>query len=93
MAKYDLTIREEELKNLVRDDWFSRYDGNKIIGNIDLSVCAPTEPGQLELFDIPFFLWAEAKKGNKEDFLHRMKDLRTKIRKKAKNHQYRCFSF
>lgn len=67
MAKYDLTIREEELKNLVRDDWFSKYDGNKIIGNIDLSVCVPTEPGQLELFDLDFFLWAEAKKGNKED--------------------------
>ena len=67
MAKYDLTIREEELKNLVRDDWFGKYDGNKIIGNIDLSVCVPTEPGQLELFDLDFFLWAEAKKGNKED--------------------------
>lgn len=67
MAKYDLNIREEELKNLVRDDWFGKYDGNKIIGNIDLSVCMPTEPGQLELFDLDFFLWAEAKKGNKED--------------------------
>ncbi len=67
MAKYDLNIREEELKNLVRDDWFGKYDGNKIIGNIDLSVCVPTELGQLELFDLDFFLWAEAKKGNKED--------------------------
>ena len=67
MAKYDLNIREEELKNLVRDDWFGKYDGNKIIGNIDLSVCVPTEPGQLELFDLDFFLWAEAKKGNNED--------------------------
>ena len=67
MAKYDLSIREEELKNLVRDDWFGKYDGNKIIGNIDLSVCVPSEPGQLELFDLSFFLWAEAKKGNKED--------------------------
>ena len=67
MAKYDLTIREEELKNLVRDDWFGKYDGNKIIGNIDLSVCVPTDPNQLEIFDLDFFLWAEAKKGNKED--------------------------
>ena len=67
MAKYDLTIREEELKNLVRDDWFGKYDGNKIIGNIDLSVCMPTVPNQLEIFDLDFFLWAEAKKGNKED--------------------------
>lgn len=67
MAKYDLTIREEELKNLVRDDWFGKYDGNRIIGNIDLSVCMPTDPNQLEIFDLDFFLWAEAKKGNKED--------------------------
>lgn len=67
MAKYDLSIREEELKNLVRDDWFGNYDGNKIIGNIDLSVCVPTDPNQLEIFDLDFFLWAEAKKGNKED--------------------------
>ena len=67
MAKYDLSIREEELKNLVRDDWFGNYDGKKIIGNIDLSVCVPSKPSQLELFDLEFFLWAEAKKGNKED--------------------------
>ena len=67
MAKYDLTIREEELKNLVRDDWFGKYDGNRIIGNIDLSVCVPTDSLQLEIFDLDFFLWAEAKKGNKED--------------------------
>ena len=67
MAKYDLNIREEELKNLVRDDWFGHYDGNKIIGNIDLSVCVPTEPNQLEIFDLDFFLWAEAKRGNKEE--------------------------
>ena len=67
MAKYSLSIREEELKNLVRDDWFTKYDGNKIIGNIDLSVCVPTEPNQLEIFDLDFFLWAEAKKGNNED--------------------------
>lgn len=67
MAKYDLSIREEELKNLVREDWFGKYDGNKIIGNIDLSVCVPTDPNQYELFDLDFFLWAEAKKGNKED--------------------------
>lgn len=67
MAKYDLSIREEELKNLVRDDWFGKYDGHKIIGNIDLSVCVPTDSLQLEIFDLDFFLWAEAKKGNKED--------------------------
>lgn len=67
MAKYDLNIREGEVKNLVRDEWFSNYDANREIGNIDLSVCMPTDPGQLELFDLDFFLWAEAKKGNKED--------------------------
>ena len=67
MAKYDLSIREEELKNLVRDDWFGSYDGNRIIGNIDLSVCVPTDPNQLEIFDLDFFLWAEAKKGDNQE--------------------------
>ena len=67
MAKYDLSIREGEVKNLVRDDWFGKYDTTKEIGNIDLSVCVPTEQNQLEIFDLDFFLWAEAKKGNKED--------------------------
>ena len=67
MAKYDLSIREGEVKNLVRDDWFAKYDTKREIGNIDLSVCVPTEQNQLEIFDLDFFLWAEAKKGNKED--------------------------
>lgn len=67
MAKYDLDIREESIKLKVAKDWFSGYDTTQIKGNIDFSVCVPTEPGQLELFDLDFFLWAEAKKGNKED--------------------------
>ena len=28
-------IREEELKNKIRVDWFSKYDTTEIIGNID----------------------------------------------------------
>lgn len=67
MAKYDLDIREESIKLKVAKDWFSGYDTTQIKGNIDFSVCVPSEPGQLELFDLDFFLWAEAKKGNKED--------------------------
>ena len=67
MAKYDLNIREESIKLKVAKDWFSGFDTTQIKGNIDFSVCVPTEPGQLELFDLDFFLWAEAKKGNKED--------------------------
>lgn len=67
MAKYDLNLREEEIKLKVAKDWFANYDTTQIKGNIDFSVCVPTEPGQLELFDLDFFLWAEAKKGNKED--------------------------
>ena len=67
MAKYDLSIREGEVKNLVKVDWFAKYDTTKELGNIDLSVCVPTEQNQLEIFDMDFFLWAEAKKGNKED--------------------------
>ena len=67
MTKYDLNIREESIKLKVAKDWFGNYDTTQIKGNIDFSVCVPSEPGQLELFDLDFFLWAEAKKGNKED--------------------------
>ena len=48
MAKYDLNLREEEIKLKVAKDWFSGYDTTQIKGNIDFSVCVPTEPGQLE---------------------------------------------
>ena len=66
MAKYDLTIREEELKNKVARDWFSNYDTTQIIDNVDFVVAI--QPQGNELFkETEYLLWAEAKKGNKQN--------------------------
>ncbi len=66
MAKYDLTIREEELKNKVARDWFGNYDTTQIIDNIDFVVAI--QPNGNELFkQTEYLLWAEAKKGNKQN--------------------------
>jgi len=54
-------IREEELRNKVAQDYFSKYDCTKIIGNVDFCVCMHQE--QKQASDIESILWAEAKKG------------------------------
>lgn len=64
---YDLSLREEELKNKVAEDWFAGFDATEIIGNIDFSVALPTSKGQQSLFETEYLLWAESKKGNKCD--------------------------
>jgi len=53
-------IREEELKNKVSRDWFSKYDTTEIHGNIDFTVF----PKQENLFERTPLLWAEAKTGD-----------------------------
>ena len=66
MAKYDLNIREEELKHKVARDWFANYDTTQIIDNIDFAVAI--QPNGNELFKVTeYLLWAEAKKGNKQN--------------------------
>ena len=66
MAKYDISIREEEIKHKVARDWFSNYDTTQIIDNIDFSVAI--QPDGNEIFkDTEYLLWAEAKKGNKQN--------------------------
>lgn len=66
MAKYDLTIREEELKLKVAKDWFDNYDTTQIIDNIDFAVAI--QPNGNELFkETEYLLWAEAKKGSKQN--------------------------
>ena len=57
MAYYSKTILEEELKNRVREDWFSDYDNVEIQGRIDFYVG----------HDDTAYLWAEAKRGVKRD--------------------------
>lgn len=57
MAYYSKTIQEEELKNKVREDWFSGYDNTDIPGRIDFYVGHEDN----------VYLWAEAKRGVKRD--------------------------
>jgi hypothetical protein len=53
-------ILEEELKNKVAEDFFSKFDHTPIMGKIDFAVKPKdTEPN---LFGEEYFLWAEAKK-------------------------------
>lgn len=58
------SIREEELKNKVAQDYFWIYDCSKIIGNVDFSVCM--HQSQKELFEHESLLWAEAKKSSSD---------------------------
>lgn len=71
---YSNTLREEELKNKVANDYFSSYDNTKIIGNIDFCIAKITDKSggkQAELFNetqiTQSLFWAEAKRGNKQD--------------------------
>ena len=71
---YSNNLREEELKNKVANDYFSSYDNTKIIGNIDFCIAKITDKSggkQTELFNetqiTQSLLWAEAKRGNKQD--------------------------
>lgn len=57
MAYYSKTIQEEELKNKIREDWFSGYDNTVIQGKVDFYVGHENN----------VFLWAEAKRGVKRD--------------------------
>ncbi|MBO4588842.1 MAG: hypothetical protein J5711_08115 [Bacteroidales bacterium] len=60
-----VTIREEEIKNSLRDQFFSAYDATPILGDIDFAVTSRRDdPSQQELFEREWFLWAEAKKGS-----------------------------
>ena len=47
-------MREEELKNRVAKNYFSKFDSTKILGDIDFAVCQNGGGSH-------FFLWAEAK--------------------------------
>ena len=57
-------IREEELKNKIKEDYFWLHDCTKIVGNVDFCVCM--HQSQAELFEQESLLWAEAKKGSSD---------------------------
>ena len=56
-------IRESEVKNRIKKEYFSNYDWTKVVGDIDLTVCSEPQIG------IPptTFLWAETKNGTNKD--------------------------
>jgi hypothetical protein len=68
--KYQNTLREEEIKNRLRHDYFGAYDATPILGNIDFAVALPALPlhGVAPApEDREYLLWAEAKKGTSHD--------------------------
>ena len=58
-----LNCREEELKNKVAYDYFSKYDSTQIIGNIDFCIAFKERKSSNDSREIEALLWAEAKKG------------------------------
>lgn len=58
--KYSKTLREEELKNKVAQDFFERFDTTEIIKNIDFAVRLERRADALD-FNDEYLLWAEAK--------------------------------
>jgi len=62
---YNCNIREEEIKNRLRKEYFSDYDAELILGDIDFAVAMPSDGPQQ--FETEYFLWAEAKKGTHHD--------------------------
>ena len=59
-------IREEEVKNIIRQEFFQDYDATPILGDIDFAVTTK-KSSKDEQFDQEYFLWAEAKAGNTEN--------------------------
>ncbi len=70
MKEVNDTIREEELKNILRESFFSDYDATPILGDVDFAVTSRrVNPAQTELFERDWFLWAESKKGSSHNLI------------------------
>lgn len=65
---YKLNIREKEIENRLRKDYFQAYDAEEVLGDIDFAVAVPSNGPQL--FEPEYLLWAEAKKSNHHDIQH-----------------------
>ena len=50
MAYYSKQIQEEELKNKVREEWFSGYDSTRIPGKVDFYVGSESTPFLWNIF-------------------------------------------
>ncbi|WP_333616569.1 hypothetical protein [Bacteroides pyogenes] len=75
MAYYSKTIQEEELKNKVREEWFSNYENTDIPGRVDFYVG----------YGDTSYLWAEAKRGVKRDIYEQFVQLILTI---GKDHRF-----
>ncbi len=75
MKPYPKDIREEELKNRVRTDFFVKYDPDAIIGNVDFAVGRKQDAVQLELYEKEYYLWAECKRGTNQNIYHSLVQL------------------
>ncbi len=65
---YSLSLREEEIKNRVSRDYFAQFDSTHIIDEIDFAISVNNkEKSIFNNRENVYFLWAEAKKGNKAD--------------------------
>lgn len=62
---YNHKAREKEIENKLRKDYFSEFDAEGVLGDIDFAVGIPQD--DLHLFEQEFLLWAEAKKSDTHD--------------------------
>lgn len=61
------TLRESEVKNQIRKEYFDEYDWTRAIGDIDLTICS-TKSAEDELINSQVtYLWCETKTGTKRD--------------------------
>ena len=86
--KYALTLREEEIKKRVAEDFFAKFETSHILGNIDFCVSVQDGLGLTTDSDIQSLLWAESKKGNKEDINESFVQLILTIGKEKTNEKY-----
>lgn len=86
--KYALTLREEEIKKRVANDFFGKFETAHILGNIDFCVSVQDGLGLTVDSDIQSLLWAESKKGNKEDINESFVQLVLTIGKEKTNEKY-----
>lgn len=85
---YDLSLREEEVKKRVADDFFRKFETSHILGNVDFCVSVKDGLGLITDSEIQSLLWAESKKGNKEDINASLVQLILTIGKEKTNEKY-----
>ena len=56
-------VRESEIKNRIRQEYFAAYDWTRAVGDIDLTVCSQPQLGARQVT----YLWCETKAGSRRD--------------------------